>query len=492
MNAITQHQQFHGREDEDAPTHINRLTRVFKTFNLQGANEDAIFLHLFPFTLSDRAATWLDSQPAGAFTTWEALRNAFIKKYFPPAKASRLRDQIHSFHMEPDEPYYQAWKRFQNLLSHCSQHGLTPWALVKKFYNGLTYEAQVRFDTAAGGNLMDRKNVIECNELFESFAQFEYAKKPRSGNSNPITSTPSSARDVHQMLILWLVRTSSLMLTTTTIRTGTTTSVRIRIRTKGKATQIGARPGGPLGFQAPYNRNQGQYNSGSSNEQSSGNGKDSSGSMGRLEEMMQQILNRDQVTQKTLADHDLLLKNQQSAMLDMQRTIGDISQQLNERPWGQFSGSTQQNPTAQIKAITTRSGRVLSPNVRRNEVEVEDEEVMDEEIEMEVPGKVQNTAPVTPPVVKKSVEVRPSPLLKINLPFIEALQHMPKYAKFLKDLLKRKDRLGEVSSIPIMGDFSAVVLNRVPEKLSDSGMLTIPCFFGSNAMRHALADLGAT
>ncbi|XP_076905366.1 uncharacterized protein LOC143561111 [Bidens hawaiensis] len=279
------------------------------------------------------------------------------------------------------------------------------------------------------------------------------------------------------------------------------------------------------GFQAPYNRNQGQYNSGSSNEQSSGNWKDSSGGMGRLEEMMQQILNSDQVTQKTLADHDLLLKNQQSAMLDMQRTIGDIAQQLNERPQGQFSGSTQQNPATQIKAITTCSGRILGPEVRRNEVEVEDEEVMDEEIEMEVPGKVRNTAPVAPvalPVEKKPVEVRPSPLidharipyptcakhqkymreyghfldmfrrLKINLPFIEALQHMPKYAKFLKDLLKRKDRLGEVSSIPLMGDCSAVVLNRVPEKLSDPGVFMIPVLFGSDAMSHALADLGAS
>ncbi|XP_076956840.1 uncharacterized protein LOC143632147 [Bidens hawaiensis] len=167
MNNITQHHQFHGREDEDAPVHIHRLTRVFKMFNLQGANEDATFLHSFPFTLSGRAATWLDSQPAGAFTTWEALRNALIKKYFPPAKASLLRDQIHSFHMEPNE-----------------------------FYNGLTYEAQARFDTAAGGNLMDKKNVTECNELFKSFAQSEYAKKPRGGNSYPITSTPSSARGV--------------------------------------------------------------------------------------------------------------------------------------------------------------------------------------------------------------------------------------------------------------------------------------------------------
>ncbi|XP_076957920.1 uncharacterized protein LOC143633513 [Bidens hawaiensis] len=87
MNNITNHHQFHGCENEDASAHINRLTHVFKTFNLQGAKQDEIFLHLFPFTLSDRAATWLDSQPAGTFTTWEVLRNAFLKKYFPPAKS---------------------------------------------------------------------------------------------------------------------------------------------------------------------------------------------------------------------------------------------------------------------------------------------------------------------------------------------------------------------------------------------------------------------
>ncbi|KAJ0810425.1 putative aspartic peptidase domain superfamily [Helianthus annuus] len=82
--------------------------------------------------------------------------------------------------------------------------------------------------------------------------------------------------------------------------------------------------------------------------------------------------------------------------------------------------------------------------------------------------------------------------LRINLPFIEALQSMPKYAKFLKDLLKRKDRLGEVSNIPLSGGCSAVVLNKVPEKLTDPGLFTIPCLFGSDTECRALADLGAS
>ncbi|XP_021975157.1 uncharacterized protein LOC110870277 [Helianthus annuus] len=70
---------------------------------------------------------------------------------------------------------------------------------------------------------------------------------------------------------------------------------------------------------------------------------------------------------------------------------------------------------------------------------------------------------------------------------------MPKYAKFLKDLLKRKDKIGELSNIPLTGGCSAVVLNKLPAKLTDPGTFTIPCFFGGVVNpAYALADLGTS
>ncbi|XP_035844616.1 uncharacterized protein LOC118491185 [Helianthus annuus] len=156
----------------------------------------------------------------------------------------------------------------------------------------------------------------------------------------------------------------------------------------------------------------------------------------------------------------------------LQRQVGDIAHQLQERPPGQFSGNTKPNPSGTLKAISTRSGRTLGEVVRPERVEVEDEDPIDEEIEMEVPE-----------IFKQ---------LRINLPFVEALQSMPKYAKFLKDLLTCKDRLGEVSNIPLSGGCSAVVLNKVSEKLTDPGLFTIPCLFGSDTECRALADLGAS
>lgn len=151
MTTIANSTQFHGLEEEDAPGHLSCFVCICDTFRINGVTEDAIYLLLFPFSLSGRAATWLDTLPQDSITTWEDLQAKFLKKYYPPSRAAHLKDQIHSLRMDPDERYQMAWERFNPLLSKCPQHGLSDWALVEKFYNGLTFEKQQMFNTAAGG-----------------------------------------------------------------------------------------------------------------------------------------------------------------------------------------------------------------------------------------------------------------------------------------------------------------------------------------------------
>ncbi|XP_076932252.1 uncharacterized protein LOC143597716 [Bidens hawaiensis] len=69
---------------------------------------------------------------------------------------------------------------------------------------------------------------------------------------------------------------------------------------------------------------------------------------------------------------------------------------------------------------------------------------------------------------------------------------MPKYAKFLKDILFNMEKLVEASSIPLSAGCSAVLQSKFPEKMADSGIFTIPCILGDDTVRHALADLGAS
>ncbi|XP_022041043.1 uncharacterized protein LOC110943612 [Helianthus annuus] len=167
--------------------------------------------------------------------------------------------------------------------------------------------------------------------------------------------------------------------------------------------------------------------------------------------------------------------------------------------------------------MTLRSGKTaqaIPPAV--SEKPVDDEEV-DEEIEAESPGEVQqrrvpaSTArpkePVreyVPPIPyprrlkKQKMEEHYGKFLElfkqlhINLPFVEALAQMPKYAKFLKDILSNKKKLEELSQVTLNEECSAVLQNKLPKKMNDPGSFTIPCLIGSLSVINALADLGAS
>ncbi|XP_076921462.1 uncharacterized protein LOC143582870 [Bidens hawaiensis] len=69
---------------------------------------------------------------------------------------------------------------------------------------------------------------------------------------------------------------------------------------------------------------------------------------------------------------------------------------------------------------------------------------------------------------------------------------MPKYVKFLKDLLSNKKKVEGLSTVCLNEGCSAVVQNKLPEKLANPGHFTIPCLFGSSTESYALADLGAS
>ncbi|KAK8931033.1 hypothetical protein KSP39_PZI016254 [Platanthera zijinensis] len=69
---------------------------------------------------------------------------------------------------------------------------------------------------------------------------------------------------------------------------------------------------------------------------------------------------------------------------------------------------------------------------------------------------------------------------------------MPKYAKYLKDLLTNKKKLENLSHVTLNDECSAVLTNGLPKKISDPGSFSIPCVFGDLFVKHALADLGAS
>ncbi|GKA02178.1 DNA-directed DNA polymerase [Tanacetum coccineum] len=83
--------------------------------------------------------------------------------------------------------------------------------------------------------------------------------------------------------------------------------------------------------------------------------------------------------------------------------------------------------------------------------------------------------------------------IHINLPFLEAMIHMPKGAKVLKDLLSHKEKLEKAaSSVKLSEECSAIIQKSLPQKEGDPGSFTLPCLIGPLAVKNALADLGAS
>ncbi|KAL4385815.1 hypothetical protein GQ457_15G019010 [Hibiscus cannabinus] len=80
----------------------------------------------------------------------------------------------------------------------------------------------------------------------------------------------------------------------------------------------------------------------------------------------------------------------------------------------------------------------------------------------------------------------------INLPLVEALQQMPNYAKFLKEMVSRKTRIGEFETTAATEACLAMMHNKVPVKKTDPRSFTIPCSIGNNYSCKALCDPGAS
>ncbi|XP_044468620.1 uncharacterized protein LOC123198100 [Mangifera indica] len=164
---MVQQNQFGGLENEDPHVHLSRFSQICDTFKMNGVSEDAIKLRLFPFSLKDRATSWLDSRAPGAFTTWQALSEAFLAKYFPPGKTVKLRNEIATFCQRDDESLYEAWERFKDLQRQCPHHGLPDWLVVQTFYNGLSHSLKSILDAAANGSLMGKTSDMALHLIEE-------------------------------------------------------------------------------------------------------------------------------------------------------------------------------------------------------------------------------------------------------------------------------------------------------------------------------------
>jgi len=100
---LVQQNQFSGSPTEDPNLHVSNFLRISGTLK---ANQQAVRLHLFPFSLRDRASAWFHSLQNSSITSWDQIRQAFLAKFFPRSKTAQLRNQIIRFTQRDGESLY--------------------------------------------------------------------------------------------------------------------------------------------------------------------------------------------------------------------------------------------------------------------------------------------------------------------------------------------------------------------------------------------------
>ncbi|XP_016490141.1 uncharacterized protein LOC107809947 [Nicotiana tabacum] len=215
---------------------------------------------------------------------------------------------------------------------------------------------------------------------------------------------------------------------------------------------------------------------------------------------------------------DKKVESQNSAIKNLEIQMSQLATLMSRQIKGDLPSNTKKNPKEHLKAIFLRSGKTLDDpyaDRQRKPQEVEQvnkgENKRDSELlkEQKDKGKkVQENELMTNPhfvplpfpqkLKREKLDKQFSTFLEIlkhlyiNIPFTDALNQIPAYAKFLKEILSSNRKLEEVSVFKFTEKFSAILQNKLPQKLGDPSSFTIHCTLGGAHFEKALCDSGAS
>ncbi|CAN6721052.1 unnamed protein product [Malus baccata var. baccata] len=218
---------------------------------------------------------------------------------------------------------------------------------------------------------------------------------------------------------------------------------------------------------------------------------------------------------------------------ELEKQVGQIAEFIGQfREQGKLPSLTVVNPMGgfeSAKAMSLRSGKQVGSDPqpsksRSNEVEeliIEEEEqgmpTTRIEAPLSQPPKQSNSANkgkevpivinsnVVPPNVpfpcrfmqSKKDEVEKDILetfrkVQVNIPILDAIKQVPRYAKFLKELCTTRKRISTKEVVKVGENVSAILQRKLPLKCKDPSSFTIPCVIGNTRFESAMLDLGAS
>src|SRR6187401_2656544 len=208
---LVMREQFSGAGD-DAALHLNNFVELCDMQKYQEIDGNIVKLKLFPFSLRGGAKIWFQSLPRNSIDSWDRCKDAFIGKYYPPAKIIQLRSNIMNFKQLDNEHVAQAWERMKSLIKNCPTHGLTTWMVIQTFYAGLNFTSRNLLDSAAGGTFMSTTLGAATKLLDEMMTNYSQWHTERAATGRKVNSVEeiSSLNEKVDLIMSLLSKQSSI------------------------------------------------------------------------------------------------------------------------------------------------------------------------------------------------------------------------------------------------------------------------------------------
>ncbi|XP_058745879.1 uncharacterized protein LOC131618729 [Vicia villosa] len=374
------------------------------------------------------------------------------------------------FNQGSNESLNDAWERFKSMLRKCKGHGFDDLTQIHIFRNGLQPVHKTLLDATAGGSLMSKSaedaimiidrmalndlqtqhdrspsqrkpGVLELNTNDAILAQNKILSQQVELLTKQMSKLPQQMKEIHGMQMTSHVASCELC-----------QGYQRQPPPHNNPYQRNNQGFKPSRFGNQHYQHQSPYHSPNPQVQ----GQQSQGGSSKLEDTLTQFMQASMANQRS----------NEAAIKNLENQVGQLAKQLSEQqPGASFSANTQTNPKEHCKAIVTRSGRKVNNGVNEEVIVEDDEEVVVEEEEVEV-------------IVENEGE--------------KTLEQMPKYAKFMKDILTKKKRYSEEETILLDARCSAIIQKTLPKKEADPGRVTLPVTIGGHYIGNGLVDLGSS
>nr|GEW51314.1 hypothetical protein [Tanacetum cinerariifolium] len=347
-------------------------------------------------------------------------------------KATNLRNEIFNIQQRFDESFHEAWDRYKDLLRACPHHGFTELHLLDTFYNALNPADQDSLNSAAGGNLLERRtqDVLTINKSKclaadgNTFLEFQ-------DNIQGYVST-AAVNYNHVVPLSELEKIKKIN----------------KINMKAMQTQI----------------------NNVKNELSN--------------EMKTSI-------QASMSNQTNELKNMMSSFFQMNTASTSSSGSLPSNTIPKPKGKLKSITTRSGLVLDGPSVPMPPPFINPEEDERVEETLTDQDL-AEYTIKVPPPLVQKAKLILKEIMWCNKGILFTPISFIlqgcTSKNSKTKMKYKFTTLLSNKEKLLKLANTPLNENYSAVILKKLPEKLGDLGKFLIPCGF-SELKYKALADL---